>query len=232
VIKFLITKIDPLGLVSSSQKLSEGMKKKITAKIGSVYEVVTEIETMTRISFPAYYIDPVLLVSIASESSGEIGILYARTIPAEVNGKISILIQLSAPLVLYASKSILRLVMAHEFLHYLELVSQFSTGKLLSELSPSSFFEETYEDATRAIDPAKVFPRKKKLTKDLRTEFQGGFSNEKLNERCRRSWIEKGLPTVKIRMGANQIRISMGALAKSSFDPEAVKLLTRLDSSK
>ena len=172
------------------------------------------------------------MVSISSDSSGEIGILYARTIPAEVNGKISILIQLSAPLVLYASKSILRLVMAHEFLHYLELVNQFSTGKLLSEISPTSFFEETYEDAKRAIDPAKVFPRKKKLTKDLGREFQAGFSNEKLNEKCRKSWIEKGLPTAKIRMGANQIKISMNALAKSSFDPEAVKLLSTLDSSK
>ncbi len=168
---------------------------------------------MSGVSYPAFYVDPTLFVSISAEDGGEIGILYARTIPIEVNRRVSILVQLSAPLVLYAAKSTLRVVLAHEFLHYLELIRRFSTGELLSEISPETLFEEEREDAARVINPLQVFPKRSKLVKDLQRYFEGGFSDEKLNEKCRMLWIEKGLPTEKLQMGSNQVRVSIDSLA-------------------
>jgi hypothetical protein len=229
---FLNPKVDPLGLVSSSSKIKEQIKKRLVAKKSLIESAVSEIEKLSGVSYPAFYIDPTLFVSISPDSGGEIGILYARTIPIEVNGKISILVQLSAPLVLFAAKPTLRVVMAHEFLHYLELVRRFSTGELLSEISPETLFEEEYEDATRVRDPLRVFPRRSKLAKDLQRYFEGGFSDEKLNEKCRKFWIEKGLPTEKLHMGSNQVKVSIDSLAKSSFDHEAVKLSKKISSSR
>ncbi|HYB04491.1 MAG TPA: hypothetical protein VED17_08515 [Nitrososphaerales archaeon] len=223
--------MDPLGLVFSSSKISEQVKKRIMAKRSFLEIVAFEIEKLSGISYPAFYVEPTLFVSTSPDDGGEIGILYARNILIEVNGKISILVQLSAPLVLYATKSTLRIVMAHEFLHYLEFVRLFSRRELLSEISPETFFEEQHEDATRAVDPSQIFPRRSRLAKDLQRNFDGGYSNEKLNEKCRKLWIERGLPTQKLPMGSNQVRVSVDSLARSSFDHEAVKLLKKIDSS-
>ncbi len=85
-----------------------------------VQEVISEIENMSGISYPVFYIDPVLTVSISPDNNDGIGILYARTIPVETRGNVEIVIQLSAALVLFSTKSTLRLVLAHELLHYLE----------------------------------------------------------------------------------------------------------------
>jgi hypothetical protein len=228
---FLNPKIDPLGLVSSS-KINEQLKKRLIAKKSISESAVAEIEKLSGVTYPPFYINPTLFVSVSADGNGEIGILYARTIPIEVIGKVSILVQLSAPLILYATKSTLRVVLAHEFLHYLELVRRFSTGELLSEISPETFFEETHEDARRVIDPLQVFPKRSKLAKDLQRYFYSGFSDEKLNEKCRKYWIEKGLPTEKLQMGSNQVRVSIDSLARSSFDHEAIKLSKKISSSR
>ncbi|HYB04499.1 MAG TPA: hypothetical protein VED17_08555, partial [Nitrososphaerales archaeon] len=80
-------------------------------------------------------------------------------------------------------------------------------------------------------DPSQIFPRRSRLAKDLQRNFDGGFSNEKLNEKCRKFWIDRGLPTEKLPMGSNQVRVSVDSLAGSSFDHEAVKLLKKISSS-
>jgi len=197
-------------------------------KASAIESAVFEIEKMSRINYPAFYVSPTLLVSASWESASDLGILYARTIPVEVNGRVLIIVQLSAPLVLFATKAVLLAVMAHEFLHYLELVKRFAGGNLVSELSPNSLLEEKYEDATRTIDPSRVFPKRSKIIRRLAENFDPGFSNQILDEKCRKLWIEKGLPTEKILMGANQIHVSMDSLARSSFDPAALKLVKQI----
>ena len=222
-------KLDSIRLVSETPKLDDKTKKRIVAKMATVRDVVSEIEKASGVSYPVYYIDPILTISISPDVNGGIGILYARTIPVETRGTVEIVIQVSAALVLYSTKTTLRLVLAHEFLHYLELVKRFSGGEILSQLSSSSMFEEQFDDTRKTANPLTVFPKKRKLAKDLASNFLSGFSDDKLNEKCRKSWIEKGLPTVKISMGANQVKISMESLARSSFDPKVLELMSKLD---
>jgi hypothetical protein len=223
-----IRKVDPLFAIRASPKLDEKFKRRITAKISSAETIIADIEKAAGADYPTYYIDPTLTISVSSDNYGGIGILYARTIPVASSGTVEIVVQLSAPLLLYSAKRTLRLVLAHEFLHYLELVKQFTMGGVSSDLSSSSLFEERYKDANRAVTPQTVFPKKTRLTKDLESDFQAGFSDEKLNEKCRKLWIEKGLPTVKIQMGSNQTRISMDAVARSKFDPKIIDYVKKL----
>jgi len=225
-------KLDPIRLVTTTSMLDDKTKKRISNRMKNVEELVSEIEKASGIAYPTYYLEPVLAISVSSDNFGGLGILYARTIPVESKGSIEIIVQLSATLVLYATKSALRLVLAHEFLHYLELVKRFRSGMISSEIPSNSLYEELYDDSRRAIDPLGVFPKRPKLVKDLRANFQTGFSDNKLNEKCRKSWIEKGLPTAKISIGANQVKISMEALARSCFDANVLEFLKKLDSSK
>src|SRR5579872_2194743 len=194
--------VDPLLLLRASQKIDEKTRNRIVLRSKLLRDAVSEIEKISGVSYPSYYVEPTLTVSVASDNYGGIGILYARTIPVDTAGRVEILVQVSAALLLYSTKSTLTRVLAHEFLHYLELVKKFSRGHLSSELSSNSLFEERFEDGKRVIDARKVFPRRKRLAADLDADFQIGFSDEKLNEKCRKLWIEKGLPTVKIAMGA------------------------------
>lgn len=206
------------------------MKERIRKKSKVITGLVAEIEKISGAVYPTLLINPVLTVSISANDYGEIGLLYARTLPVESNGVISVVVQISAPLALYGSKYTLRLVLAHEFLHYIELVRQFSSFEISSQMPSSSVYEEKFLDAERAFDPLKVFPGKRKLASDLRNRFGAGFSDEKLNEKCRKLWIERGLPTAKISMGSNRVGVSVEALARSSFDRKAIDLGSRLAS--
>jgi len=221
--------LDPLQRVKASDKLDEKMKKRIVAKMKNVYSAISDIEKLSELKYPQFYVEPVLTVSVSQDNFGGIGVLYARTIPVDTSGRIEIVVQLSGALVIYATKASLKLVLAHEFLHYIELIKDFSSGNISSQFTSSSIFEEHHLDSRRAIDPLKVFPRRK-LAKDLARDLHGGFDDEKLNEKCRKLWIEKGLPTAKISMGENQVRISMESVANSQFDPKIVMFLSGISS--
>lgn len=222
--------IDPLFLVKSSTKLDDKTKVKITSKLRVLTDIVSEIENFSGLPYPKYYIEPTMTISISSDNLGGIGVLYARTIPVDARGIVEVMIQISAPLLLFSRKTVLTRILAHEFLHYLELVQHFASGNTSSELSPDSLFEEKYQDAGRAIEPKMVFPKKRKLVAELNLDFENGFSDDKLNEKCRKSWLEKGLPTVKISMGANQVKISASSIARSRFDQRTVEFLRKLNS--
>ena len=221
---------NPLFLIESSQKLNEKTKKRITSRLILVENAISQIEATTGMSYPEFYIEPVLTLSVSPDDCDEIGILYARTVPLELQGMVRIVVQLSAAFVLCATKSTLRLVLAHEFLHYVELVKEFNMGGVLSETSPEYLYEESYHDSERAFDPQIVFAKEQKLAKDLAKKFQRGIADERLNEKCRTSWIEKGMPTAKIFLAENQTRIPMEALANTTFDPDVVQFLSNLDS--
>ncbi len=220
--------MNSFGAVTTSTKLNEKVKKRILAKKNVIESTASEIERLCGVPYPPYYVDPTLYVSTSPSSTGELGILFARTIPLDIDERASILIQLSAPLVLYATRAVLRQVMAHEFLHYLELVRRFSGRDFVSDISSGSLFEQSYEDNTRILDPFLVFSKRSKLPKQLEENFAKGFTNEKLIEKCRHFWIEKGFPTEKISMGANQVQISIDSLARTNFEPKAVELLKKI----
>jgi hypothetical protein len=158
-----------------------------------------------------------------------LGVLYARTIPVQVQGKVQIIVELSAPLVLYATKVTLRAVVAHELLHYVELVRNFSTMNVASQITASSIFEERFTDSSRAIDPSLVF-KDKRFAKSLAKKISAGLDDPKLNEKCRLKWIEKSMPIARIAMGANQVNIPAESIITTEFDPKVRQILSAIDS--
>ena len=68
------------------------------------------------------------------------GILFARTIPIFANNSVQIIIQISAPLIAYGLKGTIHAILAHEFLHYLELTSRLSKMNIVSDELSSNIF--------------------------------------------------------------------------------------------
>lgn len=199
----------------------------MTSKLKNLVSAVSEIEKLSGLKYPPYFIEPDLRVVESNDNVGGLGVLYARTIPIEIEGKVQILIEVTAPLVLYSTKVTLRLVLAHEFLHYLELVRNFTRMDVMSQITSSSLYEEQHEDYSRAVDPGKIFSNKK-LVNDLRKRTTTGLDDQKLNEKCKIKWIEKGLPVTKISLAQNQVHVSIESLMRSAFDPEAKSLVASI----
>lgn len=218
--------LDVMFRVGGTNLLGPTMKKTISAKSETILEGVKAVEKASGFAFPPYYIEPVLTVVESHDNIGGLGVLYARTRPMESSGTIVILVELSAPLVLFGTKSFLKLVLAHEMLHYVELVRNFTKMDIASQITSSSIFEESYEDSTRLVDPSKVYSDKK-LVGLLKKREKTGFSDAKLNEKCRLKWIEKGLPTTKIPVGSNQSNVSVESIMRTKFDPKLKDFVAR-----
>ncbi len=197
------------------------------AKMKNIHSEITLIEKLSGLKYPKYYIEPVLTIAESTDNMGGIGVLYARTIPIELNDRVEIIVELTAPLVLFATKTTLRLVLAHEFLHYVELVRSFTRLDIVSQSTSSSLYEERFSDSSRALDPSKIFSNKK-LINDLKKKTSNGLSDERLNEKCRTKWLEKGLPVIKIPLSQNQLRVSVESVVRSNFDPKVKELVENL----
>jgi hypothetical protein len=151
--------------------------------------------------------------------------LFARTTPVVIAEKLEIIIQITAPLVAFGLKGTIHAILAHEFLHYLELARRISKMEILSDELSGNLFESAYSDATRLFDPRAVFDDKTLLL-HITKKFPEGFRDYKLEDKVVKFWIEKNLPTTKITMDTNIAKIPSEILAKTKFDP---KLESKLD---
>ena len=222
-------KFDPLVLVNKSDRLAAKTKKTIATKMKNVAEGVALVEDITKLDYPKTFVEPVLSVATSADNVGGLGVLYARTMPIESGrGQVDIVVALSAPLVMFGSKPTVRLVLAHEFLHYLELARNFLRMDIASSITSNSLYEEQHTDNSRALDPGKVFGKNKKLVSDLRKRTRAGLADEKLNERCRKNWIEKGLPVKALPVGYNQTEVSVGSILSTNFDEKLKRYVSEL----
>lgn len=200
---------------------------KVYAKIMERYRYVMDgierIERASGIDYPEYYIEPRMVVA---DSQYGLGLMFARTIPVvsmdenpyyhDVK-RLSITVQVTAPLVAYGLKGTIHAILAHEFLHYIELLVRFTSMNVLSDEVSSSLFESVYADMGRLVEP-RVFRKDRALMRLLARKFNDGLSDHRLEEKCMREWIEKGLPTVRISIEENVAKIPIEAIASLSID--------------
>ena len=104
----------------------------IQKRFSLVIDGINRIEKASSIKYPISYVEPSIIVT-GNNNSLDVGILYARTIPLLINDSIQVVIQISAPLVAFGLKGTIHAILAHEFLHYLELVMRLSKVELLSD---------------------------------------------------------------------------------------------------
>jgi len=102
---------------------------------------INRIEKASGIAFPVAYVEPSIVLSASQPSSFQYGILFARTIPIIFDEKLQVVIQITAPLVAYGLKGTIHAILAHEFLHYLELIRRFSKMEILSDENKFPYFD-------------------------------------------------------------------------------------------
>jgi hypothetical protein len=223
--------LDPLiklEEVEKSGKLPLSILNKIKMRMKYLYEGIAKIEQASGLKYPNYYIEPKLPLSSSQVEKGQIGVLYARTIPTEGILGVEILVQISAPLVAFGLKTTIQAVLAHEFLHYIEFMKRFSKLDIVSDSISTSLFEALYSDYERLFDPKLIF-KDKRLVNLINKKFSNGLEDKRLNEKTLKEWIEKGLPTLNLSPNDNVIRLPVSSILKMKIDPPLKLKLEELE---
>lgn len=223
--------MDPLFKVKEAFKagvLPEKVYSLIEERFPITVEGINRVEKASGINYPIAYVDPSIIVTSNDPNSFQYGILFARTIPLVLEDKLQVVIQISAPLVAYGLKGTIHAILAHEFLHFLELIRKVSKMEMLSDEISSNLFENVYADETRLFEPKAVF-KDRTLLLHITKKFPSGFRDYKLEDKVIKNWIEKKLPTSNITLDSNIMKISANSLAKIKINPQFVKLIENLE---
>ncbi|MDH3501865.1 MAG: hypothetical protein OEL69_05095 [Nitrosopumilus sp.] len=191
-------------------------------------EGINRIEKASGIRFPIAYVEPSIIISSLSSNPYEFGILFARTIPVAFEDQFQVVIQISAPLVAYGLKGTIHAILAHEFLHFLELIRKISKMELLSDEITGNLFENVYADETRLFEPKAVFSDVT-LLNHITKRFPAGFRDHKLEDKAIKFWLDKDLPKSSISLDTNIMKLSADYLSKIKLDPMFLKKLDQLE---
>ncbi|HXG73608.1 MAG TPA: hypothetical protein VNK44_02145 [Candidatus Nitrosotenuis sp.] len=209
-------------LVKVREAYQKGLlPQKIFDLITQRFEIVTSgiqrIEKASGASYPISYVEPSVILTGTDSVSFQYGILFARTIPVFFEDKFQVVIQISSPLVAFGLKGTIHAILAHEFLHYLELVSRISKMEVVSDELSANLFENVYADSTRLFEPRAVFSDQALLT-HITKKFPAGFKDYKLEDKTEKLWIAKNLPATRISLDENTVKLSAESLSKISID--------------
>ena len=193
----------------------------IVKRFPIVISGISRIEKASGVNFPVAYVEPSVTMSSSSANSFEYGILFARTIPITTKNDLRVVIQISAPLVAYGLKGTIHAILAHEFLHYLELMRKISSMELISDEVSANLFESVYADSERLFEPRAVFTDKTLLS-HITKKFPSGFRDYKLEDKVVKYWIEKNLPATNITLDTNIAKISPDLVSKIRLAPNLV----------
>lgn len=222
--------MDPLLKVNEAHKngvLSDKIHSLIVKRFEIVLEGICRVEKASGINFPLAYVEPSIVISQPT-GSFDYGILFARTLPVIANEKVEIIIQITAPLVAYGLKGTIHAILAHEFLHYLELIKRMSKMEMVSDELSGNLFESMYADTTRLFEPRSVFDDKTLLL-HITKKFPEGFRDYKLEDKVLKNWIQKKLPTINVALDRNIVKIPADVLAKTQVDPSLVQKLEQIE---
>ena len=193
-----------------------------------IVDGINRIEKASGIRYPTAYVEPSIIISSPNPNSYEFGILFARTIPIFFDDKFHVVIQISAPLVAYGLKGTIHAILAHEFLHFLELIRKISKMDLLSDEITGNLFESVYADETRLFEPKVVF-KDRTLLDHITKRFPAGFRDHKLEDKVMKFWLEKNLPKINISLDANTVKLSAESLSKIKLDPAFLHRIDQLE---
>jgi hypothetical protein len=189
---------------------------------------INRIEKASGIQYPVVYVEPSLILSSSNSNSYEYGILFARTIPVMFEEKFQVVIQITAPLIAYGLKGTIHAILAHEFLHFLELVRKISKMELISDEISGNLFENVYSDETRLFEPKAVF-KDRVLLDHITKKFPAGFRDYKLEDKTIKFWADRDLPKSNISLDTNNVKLSVESLSKIKLDPKFISKIEQLE---
>ncbi len=231
-----MSSFDPLYKVHDAFKAGQLPQKiydLVVERFPLVIEGIKRVEQASGLKYPYYYVEPSLVVSTSAAEFAQMGILFARTIPVVGDDNLlRVVVQITAPLVSYGLKGTIHAILAHEFMHYLELVSRIVKMKVISDEVSGTLFEGTYADSGRLLEERAVFKSDQTLIRHITTRFPEGFRDLKLEDKVLKMWMEKGLPTVKVPIDANVIKIPIEAMARLQVDQAVRDKIAEFESTK
>lgn len=198
----------------------------VNSRFNLVISGIDRIEKTSGIAYPIAYVEPSILLSDAASSYGH-AILYARTIPLVADRQLRVVIQICAPLVAYGLKGTIHAILAHEFLHYLELVRRISNMDIVSDEVSGNLFESAYADETRLVEPRAVFDDRNILS-HITKRFPEGFRDHRLEDKVSKLWLERGLPRTNITLDTNTLKLSASSISEIHFDSKLLAKISKI----
>lgn len=222
--------MDPLLQLKESRRrgiIPDDVFDLIVERFSITVEGINRIERASGIRFPIAYVEPSLVTTTTDPTFGY-GILYARTIPITSKNGFDVLIQITAPLIAYGLKGTVHAVLAHEFLHYLELVWRVSRMSITSDEISTSLFENVYSDESKLFEPRAVF-NDRTLVNHITKRFPAGFRDYRLEDKVSKYWQNRRLPNTSIAIGSNHVKLSAETLAGVDFDPDLISIVNAIE---
>jgi hypothetical protein len=217
---------DPLYKVHDAARagrISEKIHRLVVERFPLVTEGIKRVEDASGLKYPYHYVEPNMVVSTSAAEFSQFGIFFARTIPVVGDDNLlRVVVQLTAPLVAFGLKGTIHAILAHEFMHYLELVSRIVKMRIVSDELSGTLFEGTYADSGRLLEERAVFKSDPTLIKHITTRFPEGFRDMKLEDKAIKLWMDKGFPMTRVPIDANVIKIPIEAMARLQVE-QAVK---------
>lgn len=216
------SQFNPLYKVENAFR-SGHLPPKIHKLVNKRFEIVTEgikrVEDASGLKYPHFYVEPSLVISTSAAEYTQFGIFFARTIPVVgENNYLNVVIQVTAPLVTYGLKGTIHAILAHEFMHYLELVSRILKMNVVSDELSGTLFEGTYADSERLLEPRAVFRSDPTLIKHITSRFPEGFRDLKLEDKVIKDWMNKGYDTIRVPIDANTVKIPVEVMTRLQVD--------------
>jgi hypothetical protein len=216
--------VDPLILVDQAEaqgKIPRPIARKVRLRMTHLVGAVKRVEKASGLTYPPYYVEPVLPVQKSHIEYGQMGVLFARVIPTTVTGKLAVLVQFAAPLVAFGTRSTMEAVAAHEFTHYVDFVRRLSTKDVFAEEGLTTMYESSFADSDRLV-PAKLLFNESSLVGLVTRKFKNDLVDPALNKKVSESWVAKGLPMRWVNPEDNRVKLGMDVVAAASFDPRVL----------
>ncbi len=223
--------MDPLVVFEqavSEGRLPKGILRTVRSRLDYLEGAVRRVESASGLRYPPYYVEPVLPVSSSGAEFGQTGVLFARVIPATANGRLSILVQFTAALVAFCPKGTLEAVVAHEFIHYVDLVRRLRSTNVISDERTTTLFEATYADSERTFPPSLIFGDRS-LVSLVRRKFKDGLSDPALNRKVEEKWISKKLPMRLVPPDENVVRLGLGTVMSATYDSDLLQRIAKIE---
>jgi len=215
-------RINPLILFDKyieEGRLDQKIYQQSMKRINIVDDAIKRVEKNTSLEYPDYFIEPSLFLSSSDIEYDQYTVMYARTVPiCTKQNQIRIMVQLSLPLVLYGLRGTIHAVVAHEFLHYLDLIKKFITLDISSDSIPQTVFEAGFIDTEKTVDYRLVFRKDRSLRRMLDLKFDRGLVDPKLDNKTKIFWIERKLPTTRIMIGSNYTKVPFHAIVNTPIE--------------
>jgi hypothetical protein len=213
---------NPLQKVEDARdagRLPDKLYHLIVNRFHIIRDGVKRIEKATGMDYPYYYVEPTLVISTSEVEFTQFGILFARTIPVvNQDNRLNVVVQITAPLIAYGLLGSIHAVLAHEFMHYMDLISRIIKMNVISDEISGTLFEGNCRDSDHLLEAGVVFKSDSTLIDHINKKFPEGFRDLRLEDKVVKEWIGTHLPIRTVPVDTNIMRIPIELMANLEID--------------